>query len=380
MINRIEPQVSTHCQLWYDAAKDPIVTPVVAYKYIWYKKWGNYKQDILQPYLISCRLPHRDVLAANGMQADQVPVSVSLTEKRCQQPTTHLRIINDVPAQKKQFAVCVKGLDFLHEDLSIRLVEWIELLGLLGVDKIFLYELEVHPNVSKVLRYYSKTGKVDLTQLTLPGEQPNVPGLRHMYLKSKTVNKRQNEIIPYNDCLYRNLYSYDYIALLDTDEVILPKNVSTWSELIRDIIPMANYTVSSYSFRNVYFWDDQEHSHHWDANIPRYMHMLQHVERSYNYTKMNQYVKCFHKVEKIWTLHNHFPLACLGGNCRRFAVDTEMAHLQHYRGDCVSNLKKSCEDDFKKHLVRDTTIWRYAENLIPRVNHVLKILGFIPAD
>ena len=29
---------------------------------------------------------------------------------------------------------------------------------------------------------------------------------RVLYLKSKLTNKRQNELIPYNDCLYRNMY------------------------------------------------------------------------------------------------------------------------------------------------------------------------------
>jgi hypothetical protein len=38
------------------------------------------------------------------------------------------------------------------------------------------------------------------------GYQPNLPGLQHMYLKNKLNNKRQNELIPYNDCLYRNMY------------------------------------------------------------------------------------------------------------------------------------------------------------------------------
>ena len=51
---------------------------------------------------------------------------------------------------KKKFAVCVKGLDFPEDDLSIKLTEWIEVLGSLGADKIFLYNLEVHPNITKV--------------------------------------------------------------------------------------------------------------------------------------------------------------------------------------------------------------------------------------
>ncbi len=156
--------------------------------------------------------------------------------------------------------------------------------------------------------------------------------------------------------------------------------MQTWGELIEQIIPkslaVGNYSRASYNFRNVYFWDDVEHSHVWEAGIPHHMHMLQHVYRSANYTKPNQYVKCFHNVAKILTLHNHFPLACLNGQCTSYPVEPEMAHLQHYRADCVSTLKKSCDSEFKQHLVKDTIVWRYKEDLIPRVNHVLKTLGF----
>ena len=107
------------------------------------------------------------------------------------------------------------------------------------------------------------------------------------------------------------------------------------------------------------------------------MHMLQHVQRSANYTKPNQYVKCFHDVQKILTIHNHFPLACLGGACKSYPVEPSTAHLQHYRADCVSTLKKSCDSEFKKHLVKDSVIWRYKSDLIPRVNRVLKKLNFL---
>lgn len=86
-------------------------------------------------------------------------------EKQCDNATNNLRIIYEKPAVKKDFAVCVKGLDFLHEDLSVRLVEWIELLNLLGADKVFFYELQVHPNISKVLKYYEQEGKVSPTKL-----------------------------------------------------------------------------------------------------------------------------------------------------------------------------------------------------------------------
>lgn len=136
--------------------------------------------------------------------------------------------------------------------------------GLLGADKIFFYELQVHPNVTKVLKHYEKLGKVHVTPLTLPGGQPNVRALQHMYLSKKTNHKRQNELIPYNDCFYKHMYEYDYIALLDVDEVIMPVQDNTWQELMKNrVLPKAfkikNETRASYNVRNVYFLDDLLH-------------------------------------------------------------------------------------------------------------------------
>ena len=47
----------------------------------------------------------------------------------------------------------MKGLNFPEEDISGRLVEWIELLLVLGADMIFFYKFSVHENVEKVLQY-----------------------------------------------------------------------------------------------------------------------------------------------------------------------------------------------------------------------------------
>jgi hypothetical protein len=89
------------------------------------------------------------------------------------------------------------------------------------------------------------------------------------------------------------------------NEVIMPKNVQTWPELMDVVVnkslQVANYTSASYNFRNVYFGDDSSHSHRWEPNLPRHLHVLQHVYRSANYTKPNQYVKCFHNVERMLT-------------------------------------------------------------------------------
>ena len=116
---------------------------------------------------MACRLPKSHL--------KQVPLSVSIVENICDRATNNLRVIyNKLPEDerdKKEFAVCVKGLDFPNDDLSVRLIEWIELLHILGADKIFFYNLEVHPNVTKVLNYYEDKSYVDLTPISLPGRR-----------------------------------------------------------------------------------------------------------------------------------------------------------------------------------------------------------------
>jgi hypothetical protein len=309
-----------------------------------------------------------------------VPASVSIVEKPCDTATNSLRVVYNKPNVKKKFAVCVKGLDFLHEDMSVRLVEWIELLGLLGADKLFFYKLQVHPNISKVLQYYQKLDRVHVTPLTLPGGQPNVPEFQHMYLLKKRGNKRQNELIPYNDCFYNNLYTYEYIALLDIDEVILPVNTMSWQEMMDVVLPKARAAAKkspgSYRVQNTYFFNQLIDDHGWFKDIPHYMHMLQYVYRFKNFTKPGKYLKSFFNPETVLTLHNHYPLTCLGGTCSSYSIETTDAQLQHYRDNCVLELKKSCAD-FRQDSVVDTTIWKFKEILIKRTIDTLKKLGFL---
>ena len=230
MIDRLKPTLLTYCQLWFDQVPFPVITPVIEYKYVWYEKWGNYEQGILQPYLMACQIPAKF--------RRLVPRAVTVVERPCDMSTAALRVVNNrpPPGQKRQdFAVCVKGLSFPDQDLSVRLVEWLETLRVLGAKKVFLYELEVHPNISKVLRYYQRQGLVEVTPLTLAGDQPNLSPLQRLYLNKMITNRRQSELVPYNDCFYRNIHRYEYVALLDTDEVIMPTAFNSWADLMTSV-------------------------------------------------------------------------------------------------------------------------------------------------
>ena len=82
-----------------------------------------------------------------------VPVSVSLVETECpkSKPSNNIRVYFDrhKSGHKQGIAVCSKALTHLG-DVSMRIIEWIEVLRAQGVEKIILSSLSVHPNVYKV--------------------------------------------------------------------------------------------------------------------------------------------------------------------------------------------------------------------------------------
>ena len=100
-----------------------------------------------QPFLLSCPMP--------SSHLDKVPSAVSLVENSCDRSTNLLKVTYDRPEDKdkQKIGVCQKFLHGPEADISSRMTEWIELLHAIGADQIFLYDLGIHPNVSKVSRF-----------------------------------------------------------------------------------------------------------------------------------------------------------------------------------------------------------------------------------
>ena len=70
----------------------------------------------------------------------------------------------------------------------------------------------------------------------LAGTQPNDPVLTNMFMyQSPNPYKHLygNERLSNNDCFLRNMQKYKYIANFDDDEMIMPQNVSTWTEMMQ---------------------------------------------------------------------------------------------------------------------------------------------------
>jgi Glycosyltransferase family 92 len=85
------------------------------------------------------------------------------------------------------------------------------------------------------------------------------------------------EMMQDTDCFYRTKNLYDYIAVMDTDEVIIPMKPEdyTWHDLVKNF-DLSNGTVSFLS-RNLVM-PNLEKPLHLHPEIPEYHYMLQHTD------------------------------------------------------------------------------------------------------
>ena len=187
--------LSTYCQIWYDS--EVVVLEALRID-MWASQWdSNASMQSDNPVMFSCPIPQN--ISIDTTTRKRFPVGVSVTVKPCDNPRTFLKITSPAATSsefRKDFAVCVKGLDFAVRDISVRIAEWLELNLILGADKFFVYVYSVHPNLKRVLEYYSSKGVLEVIPLSLPGKQPNKPKQRSRFLKTKLWQREEMRLCP----------------------------------------------------------------------------------------------------------------------------------------------------------------------------------------
>ena len=175
-----------------------------------------------------------------------------------------------------------------------------------------------------------------------------------------------------------NIFRFDYFAIFDLDEVIIPKNHSNWAEMmtyLKSEEPQENREQrAAYTFDPVYFNDNMQDnkSNDIDNGVPSYMHMMRHVYRSPPH-KFNG--KSIVSSKHVLIPHVHSPLTCLGDtSCVLHPVNEHIGDLHHYRFEC-SYYNPWCKE-LEQNLSEDTYIWRWKEEVIHGTTDTLSSLGF----
>ncbi|KAK0167720.1 hypothetical protein PV327_001592 [Microctonus hyperodae] len=292
--------------------------------------------------------------------------AVSIVARLRASPTNRIHIQNrpqDRPVERQNLAICVKPLHFNYNRV-LQLVEFIELYKILGANHVILYNDTIGDETGCTLEYYEKTrGLVSL----LPWHGLDMISQREI--------RTEALFAALNDCLYRSMYKYEYVALVDLDEFIIPRHNDTIIQLIRWMTSrISSKSTSALSFQNAFFylqWPDDPLITIAKSPTQAGLVTLRKTRRRLKLHPHKQRSKYICKPRDIVEAGNHFVWEFLAGH-GTLNVPSDAAILHHYRvcefggDDCV-----------KTPSVVDKTAYKYKKQLTNDVDESWLELGKI---
>nr|XP_045601095.1 uncharacterized protein LOC123759891 [Procambarus clarkii] len=338
------------CKYWYSNSSTLIVNGAIK---IIRENW-NLKFSAC---FIACPL----IIYKNGKQPIPPPESVSIMADPGGNATNKLRVMNlDVNKEevKNSFAVCIKPLHFDYNNVN-QMIEFLELNKILGVEHFTLYNHTIGKDVDCILRQYVEQGLVNILPWKLD-------------IKSQKEIRTEGLFAALNDCLYRYMYQYRYILMIDLDEYVVPHANTSLPQLLRYLHTKADARkIGAISFQNSFFylqWPDDPSS----ASLPPLV-TLRKTRRRQRFHPHKQRSKYIAVTPYVVEAGNHFVWEFLPGK-GTLNVPNEVAFLHHYRvcefggDDCVRNPR-----------ITDTAMYRYKDTLVKayttNMNHLAHVCG-----
>uniref|UniRef100_A0A0K8SU52 Glycosyltransferase family 92 protein n=1 Tax=Lygus hesperus TaxID=30085 RepID=A0A0K8SU52_LYGHE len=337
------------CVLWYQSFNSTTTLTVPAKVKVIRENW-NLKYSAC---FILCPL-------ASNMS---VPHSVSIMSRAVLSPSNRLFVNHAFEAakahptpQSSKIGVCVKPLHFNYNQ-TLQLIEFIELNSLLGMDHITFYNDSISSTTDCVLKHYMSEGRVTVLRWKLD-------------MVSQREIRTEGLFAALNDCLYRSMYDFGYVALIDLDEIVMPKHNDTIQQFIEWMGTRLNTkSTGSYSFQNAFFYlqwpDDLMLS---DDVFESSLTSMRKTRRRAKLHPHKQRSKYICRPEFVIEAGNHFVWEFVPGH-GTLNVPADAGILNHYRvcefggDDCV-----------KSASVIDRTAFRYKDRLVARVKKKWKEL------
>ncbi|XP_065084259.1 uncharacterized protein LOC135706547 isoform X1 [Ochlerotatus camptorhynchus] len=328
------------------------------------------------------------------------PGNVLLLRNTDNDPDFNNRTFSNIP---NSIGVCVKPLHFNY-DQALYMLEFLELNNLLGVSHFTFYNHTIGPKASCILQHYvngdlpplitpfvparDQTSKgstdsndvhnkeMDLTNASFQKPKITVNILPwNLRMRSQKEIRTEGLFASLNDCLYRSMYRYSHVALIDLDEFIIPHHNDTLIDLINWLSKrINNRNTGAYSFQNAFFYlqfaDDDSifEGGSPEADLTAALTTQRKTRRRSKLHPQKQRSKYICKPEAVIEAGNHFVWEFCPGR-GSLNVPADAAILHHYR---------VCEfggdDCIKSPSVVDRTAHRYSKRLLDRVGTVYNYL------
>ena len=291
------------------------------------------------------------------------PVSVAIVVAPADDATLYLPV--EIPAKwgvKKDFGVCVSVSYWNHT--TDRIVEWMELNRIFGVNHVTVYNNSLSAEAARVFERYAASGFVDFRQSANFIDDP----------AETNIHLHMSPVI--NDCMYRNMNRFSKILVIDLDEMIVPRANDSLADMIVAIETSQpeRHPARTYVFRNAYFFFD------WppDATQPARLATLRHRTRTPP-SDEGVSVKSIVDPQACAAMHNHYCWTFtprFDTDAKEVAVANSVGMNQHYkrchldayvkRGTCATVMANGVKDD---------AMLKYKERLMQQVDKQLKELN-----
>ncbi|XP_069949084.1 uncharacterized protein [Cherax quadricarinatus] len=341
-----------YCHLWFNVTKPPVPSRIIKTEYIDYQ-WMDRSREMM--YLLTCRIP--------PSMGSIKPEAVSVVHTPCHTATNLLHVIGAAEresmavssnfisqndkwnGQEYTAAVCGPALYYYHQDFSIRMVEWLEALRAQGISHVFLYEMDIHPNLQKVLRYYESDGFISVTKYSYPPPYISEPSIRRLWTLVERKKMWAQENVYFTDCLLRHMHQYRFIAHHDPDELPVLLKHNSYTAMLNQILN-ESYNNNArlpigYKLQWNMFYNDVEPPAS-TRDLPQYLYMMRHILRTKEDLPISSGTyKAIYDMDYTTGVSSHVVISCNSDPCPSDLqeVSPDIAYLAHFTWTCGAKCK-----------------------------------------
>ena len=303
---------------------------------------------------------------------DSVSMCASVGHPCVTIPLTTVCVLPDT--LRKDIAICGKA--YTGQMDAGRLVEWVELNRIVGVENIMVYDAQIQGSAQGVLDQYESIQVV--RRIPFPFQTAIINhSVKHFRLTKAEYYSifQQSALVSLNDCLYRFLGQYEYLLIIDYDEIMLPLKEETIFFMAQR--QQRSYpNVSGLTFPTVWHFTDfgpvpQPQS----TALPKVqLHMMEYIHRTPISTNQpKSIVRSDSALSVNWhAVVSSHPMSGYGRNVLIRDMK-DGAYIHHYRGACVDKFPRTYCDEMLRKKKMDAIVPRYNVHLRERVRHVLKL-------
>jgi hypothetical protein len=264
---------------------------------------------------------------------------------------------------KGKFFVCSRPLYGTFSKETIRyLVEWVEMHKLLGIDVIYIYNssLTLTPEVEQFFNFYKEEGTMFMKDYISPLHNK----INKSDIETEFIYSVYSDPAALNDCFFEHMNMYEYMIVVDTDEIIIPVKhddyFALFDELFLNGTSKSYYGKASSIYNTWAFFLDDFNSMDSISKVTSY--------RKYAPVPLAR-GKSFTST-KYCSYAGQHACAIESSIHREVKTPYDLVKTHHFRNKCKH--ENGCNSEIFENA---DYILRYKDRLVNRISEVFKVLN-----